>query len=149
MGNRLDNDKLSGRELAFCREYVRLWDGAKAAVSAGYKERQAAWRAAKILQKPAAQQEIRRLCAAAVAGFGGDMAALADGEEILRFLTAVMRGEVRDGKGAEEGAGALPKVSERTKAAELLGRNQRLFGGSAGRDSGECVVRILGEGDLQ
>lgn len=145
----MDNEKLSERELAFCREYVRLWDGAKAAVSAGYKERLAAGRAAKILQKPAAQQEIRRLCAAAVTGFGGDMAALADGEEILRFLTAVMRGEVRDGKGAEEGAGALPKVSERTKAAELLGRNQKLFGDKSVRDTGECAVRILGEEELR
>lgn len=144
----MDSEKLSERELAFCREYVRLWDGARAAVAAGYKERLAAGRAARILQKPAAQQEIRRLCAATVTGFGGDMAAMADGEEILRFLTAVMRGEVRDGKGAEEGAGTLPKVSERTKAAELLGRNQRLFGGNTGRDSSECAVRILGEGDL-
>lgn len=148
MDNRLAN-KLSEREMAFCREYVRLWDGSKAAVSAGYKERLAAGRAARILQKPAAQQEIRRLCTATVAGFGGDMAALADGEEILRFLTAVMRGEVRDGKGAEEGVGMLPKVSERTRAAELLGRNQRLFGDKGGRDNGECVVRILGEEELK
>ncbi len=141
----MDEMSLSRRERAFCRAYVKLWNGREAALAAGYKPRLAGLRAEKILLKPAAQQEVCRLCAAAVLGDSGEQA---DGEEILRFLTAVMRGEVRDGKGVDGGEGALPKVSERTRAAELLGRNQRLFGTSGGGSAGEYAVRIIGEDEL-
>ena len=52
--------------------------------------------------------------------------------EIMQFLTEVMRGEVQDGKEPQP-----PKVSERTKAAELLGKSQRIFSekGKGGKQS--------------
>ena len=49
--------------------------------------------------------------------------------EIMQFLTEVMRGEVQDGKEPQP-----PKVSERTKAAELLGKSQRIFSEKAAKE---------------
>ena len=69
---------------------------------------------------------------------------VAEPEEILQFLTEVMRGTVSPQR--EE----KPKVSERTKAAELLGRNQRLFSETKGlrQEQPRCVVHIWGEDEL-
>jgi len=61
--------------------------------------------------------------------------------EIMQFLTEVMRGEVD-----------APKVSERTKAAELLGRGQHIFSEKAekNKEAGKALeVRIWGDEDLQ
>lgn len=142
---------LSERQQRFCKEYVACWDEQEAARRAGYKERMLDYWGRRNLRDEAVQQEIKRLCAAAVCGFGGEVNGLADGEEILMFLTAVMRGVVRDGKNATDGSGGnLPKVSERTKAAELLGRNQHLFSEKGGRgDEQEFAVRILGAEELR
>ncbi len=66
--------------------------------------------------------------------------------EIMQFLTEVMRGEVQDGKEPQP-----PKVSERTKAAELLGKSQRIFSEKATKEkaaSNLLEVRIWGEEDL-
>lgn len=74
--------------------------------------------------------------------------------EIMQFLTEVMRGEVHDRHETQKGGEVLvrldaPKVSERTKAAELLGRSQHLFSDKA-KEAGKALeVRIWGEEDLQ
>jgi hypothetical protein len=86
----------------------------------------------------------------------GKISGVADSVEILQFLTEVMRGEVRDSRSlVDKSSGGIvevadpPKVSERTKAAELLGRNQHLFS-DKGKNGVErkCVVRIFGEDEL-
>ncbi|MBQ8654390.1 MAG: terminase small subunit [Clostridia bacterium] len=53
-------------------------------------------------------------------------------DEVLETFTRIMRGEVTDtvirkGKGGEETVQVPPKVSERCKAAELLGKRFGLF----------------------
>ena len=58
---------------------------------------------------------------------------VADQQEVLEFLTSVMRGEktepllVLDGEGKQKVVNAIPPVQARTKAAELLGKRYRLF----------------------
>lgn len=58
---------------------------------------------------------------------------VADQQEVLEFLTSVMRGEktepllVLDGEGTQKVINAVPPVQARTKAAELLGKRYRLF----------------------
>ena len=58
---------------------------------------------------------------------------VADQQEVLEYLTAVMRGEktepllVLDGEGKQKVVDAIPPVQARTKAAELLGKRYRLF----------------------
>lgn len=60
---------------------------------------------------------------------------LASPQEVLRYLSAVMRGEAPPpcGDWGEEGPPpkALPTAAERMKAAELLGKRYRLFCESA------------------
>ena len=48
-------------------------------------------------------------------------ARIADASEVLRYLTSVMRGEVKDQFDLD------PSLQDRTKAAELLGKGYRLF----------------------
>lgn len=58
---------------------------------------------------------------------------VADQQEVMEYLTAVMRGEktepllVLDGEGTQRVVDAVPSVQSRTKAAELLGKRYRLF----------------------
>ena len=58
---------------------------------------------------------------------------VADQQEVMEYLTAVMRGEktepllVLDGEGKQKVVNAIPPVQARTKAAELLGKRYRLF----------------------
>lgn len=58
---------------------------------------------------------------------------VADQQEVMEYLTAVMRGEktepllVLDGEGTQKVIEAPPNVQARTKAAELLGKRYRLF----------------------
>lgn len=58
---------------------------------------------------------------------------VADQQEVMEYLTAVMRGKktepllVLDGKGKQKVVDAIPPVQARTKAAELLGKRYRLF----------------------
>ncbi len=73
--------------------------------------------------------------------------------EIMQFLTEVMRGEVHDRHETQKGGEVQvrldgPKVSERTKAAELLGRSQHLFSDKAQNTGKTLAVRIWGEDDL-
>ena len=58
---------------------------------------------------------------------------VADQQEVMEYLTAVMRGKktepllVLDGEGKQKVVDAIPPVQARTKAAELLGKRYRLF----------------------
>ena len=58
---------------------------------------------------------------------------VADQQEVMEYLTAVMRGKktepllVLDGEGKQKVVDAVPPVQARTKAAELLGKRYRLF----------------------
>lgn len=131
----MGRDGLSEKERMFCAEVARGEDPEAAAVLVGYKERTAAALARRLMGEERILREVERVRA-------GQAAAE---EEILQFLTAVMRGEVQDG---EADGGKPPKVSERTKAAELLGRNQRLFSEKQ-REEGEAVVKIIGADELR
>ena len=58
---------------------------------------------------------------------------VADQQEVLEYLTSVMRGEVTepltvlDGDGYQKVIDASPSVAARNKAAELLGKRYRIF----------------------
>ena len=60
-------------------------------------------------------------------------AAIADAQEVMEYLTAVMRGEsrasvlARDMTGADHVIDKSPDERERTRAAELLGKRYGLF----------------------
>lgn len=97
----------------------------RAYIEAGYKARGNAAEvgASRLLRNPKVQERLATLAAEIEAN------AIADAEEIQRFLTAVMRGEVTeellDRFGQIQTLKATAK--ERIRAAELLGRAQGVF----------------------
>ena len=156
--------RLTDKQEAFCRKYVELGDALAAARAVGYGK----WRVAagRNMRSESVRQRIESLRRNQAANPAENMTGkaeedvlqnmpeganqadevreVAEPEEILQFLTEVMRGTVSPQR--EE----KPKVSERTKAAELLGRNQRLFSETKGlrQEQPRCVVHIWGEDEL-
>ena len=77
---------------------------------------------------------------------------VADQQEVLEYLTAVMRGKktepllVLDGEGKQKVVDAIPPVQARTKAAELLGKRYRLFTDKVELDA--TVEQVVFEDDI-
>ena len=77
---------------------------------------------------------------------------VADQQEVMEYLTAVMRGEktepllVLDGEGKQKVVDAIPPVQARTKAAELLGKRYRLFTDKVELDA--TVEQVVFEDDI-
>ena len=77
---------------------------------------------------------------------------VADQQEVLEYLTAVMRGKktepllVLDGEGKQKVVNAVPPVQARTKAAELLGKRYRLFTDKVELDA--TVEQVVFEDDI-
>lgn len=77
---------------------------------------------------------------------------VADQQEVMEYLTAVMRGEktepllVLDGEGTQKVVNAVPPVQARTKAAELLGKRYRLFTDKVKLDA--TVEQVVFEDDI-
>ena len=76
-----------------------------------------------------------------------DQPDIATPEEVLVTITQIMRGAMtetatRKGAGGEESVQLPPKVSERSRAAELLGKRYGLF---SERDAGEPRTEVAGQ----
>ena len=77
---------------------------------------------------------------------------VADQQEVMEYLTAVMRGKktepllVLDGEGKQKVVNAVPPVQARTKAAELLGKRYRLFTDKVELDA--TVEQVVFEDDI-
>lgn len=105
-------DKLTPKQKKFCDEYLKLGNATQAAKNAGYSEKTAYRTGADNLKVPhildyinARQEQIASKD-------------IADIEEIMKYLTDVMRGKIKDQFDLDA------SLSERTKAAqELLKRN--------------------------
>lgn len=104
--------KLTPKQKKFCDEYLKLGNATQAAKNAGYSEKTAYRTGADNLKVPhildyinARQEQIASKD-------------IADIEEIMKYLTDVMRGKIKDQFDLDA------SLSERTKAAqELLKRN--------------------------
>lgn len=108
----MPKDKLTPKQKKFCDEYLKLGNAIQAAKNAGYSEKTAYRTGADNLKVPhildyinARQEQIASKD-------------IADIEEIMKYLTDVMRGKIKDQFDLDA------SLSERTKAAqELLKRN--------------------------
>ena len=108
----MPKDKLTPKQKKFCDEYLKLGNATQAAKNAGYSEKTAYRTGADNLKVPhildyinARQEQIASKD-------------IADIEEIMKYLTDVMRGKIKDQFDQDA------SLSERTKAAqELLKRN--------------------------
>lgn len=104
--------KMTVKQKRFCDEYLICGNAAEAARRAGYSEKTARAIGGENLTKPAILDYIRQRQKQI------ESEKIADIAEIMQYLTAVMRGEVKDQFDLD------PSLTERTKAAqELLKRN--------------------------
>jgi phage terminase small subunit len=102
------DEKLTPKQKRFCEEYLKSGNATEAAKKAGYKETSCRVIAAENLSKPAISAYIKRRLDEQEA------AQVADSNEILKFYTAVMRGEVKDQFGMDA------SLSDRLKAGDSL-----------------------------
>ena len=123
--------KLTLKQKRFADEYIISGNATDAAKKAGYSEKTANRIATENLSKPVIKlyidQRIKEL----------DDKKIAKQEEVLQYLTSVLRGESESAIVVVEGCGdgyseartvkKTPDEKERLKAAELLGKRYRIF----------------------
>ncbi|KOP29491.1 terminase [Exiguobacterium sp. BMC-KP] len=118
---------MTPKQQRFCDEYLIDLNATQAAIRAGYSEKTAAVIGVQNLTKLNIRSYIDERMKSKTT------ALIASQDEVLEYLTGVLRGEekgtvlVGQGQGFQIVSKETPTVSERTKAAELLGKRYRLF----------------------
>lgn len=100
--------KLTTKQKKFCEYYLQIGNASEAARRAGYSEKTAPSVGAENLRKPQIHQYI------AERQEKNDKEMIADSNEVLRFYTEVMRGNIKDQFGLEA------SLSDRLKAGDSL-----------------------------
>lgn len=119
--------KLTAKQQRFCDEYLIDLNATQAAIRAGYSKKTAYRTGADNLMKP----QIKSYIDARMAEKESEL--IADQDEVLKYLTSVMRGGslssvlARDEVGADQVIEKPPDEKERLKAAELLGKRYGLY----------------------
>lgn len=123
--------KLTAKQQRFCDEYLIDLNATQAAIRAGYSSKYANTNAPKLLQITA----IKALLAQRMAEKESRL--IADQDEVLKYLTSVLRGQSRASVVVVENTGDFmsearemekaPDEKERLKAAELLGKRYGLY----------------------
>ena len=132
---------LNDREKLFADEYIKLGNAYQAALNAGYKESTAKesskWINPETLKNPNEKErkkfkpEVREFIDKRMAEKESQL--IADQDEVLKYLTSVLRGEsyssvlARCEDGSEDVIEKQPDEKERLKAAELLGKRYGLY----------------------
>ena len=136
--------ELSPKQKRFCAEYIKNHaNAAKAYALAGYSETGANGNAAKLRARPEVQEYIRELVEAQ------EQADVADADEVLRYLTKVMRGEhessmlvtVGTGSGKTKAVSVTkkPEEKEQLEAAKTLAKIHGLLTNKVELNGGMCV----------
>lgn len=115
--------KLTEKQKRFADYYIELGNAEEAAKRAGYSAR---GNTTKLLQNTTIREYIQQRLAEK------DKERIASQDEILSFLTQVMRGEVTEripvvGKDFFEMIDNTPSIKDRVKAAELLGKRYAMW----------------------
>lgn len=123
--------KMTAKQKRFCDEYLIDLNATQAAIRAGYSERTANRIATENMSKPV----IKKYIAERMAEKESEL--IADQDEVLKYLTSVLRGESQSEVVVVEGQGdgfsrakniqKAPDEKERLKAAELLGKRYGLY----------------------
>lgn len=123
--------KMTAKQKRFCDEYLIDLNATQAAIRAGYSENTARVIGAENLSKPALKSYIDQRMAEK------ESALIAKQDEVLKYLTSVMRGETQSEVVVIEGTGEgcseartmqkAPDEKERLRAAELLGKRYGAF----------------------
>ena len=139
--------KLTAKQQRFCDEYLIDLNATQAAIRSGYSERTARAIGNENLTKPDIKEYIEQRMAEK------EKALIADQDEVLKYLTSVLRGKSKSteivvegtGEGCSEARTILKEPSEkdRLKAAELLGKRYGLYTDKIEMDADtELVISI-------
>ena len=122
---------MKDRQRRFADEYLIDLNAEAAAVRAGYSPRYARGNAYKLVARSGIKEYIEKRMAEK------ESELIADQNEVLRYLTGVMRGESTSEEIIVEGIGGgrskarklekTPSEKDRLKAAELIGKRYGLF----------------------
>ena len=137
---------MTEKQKRFCDFYIETGNAKEAAIRAGYSEKTAKQIGQENLTKP----DLRAYIDERLAELKNERTA--DAQEVLEYLTAVMRGEYKEATliGVGEGAQAVVDIDvsakDRLKAAELLGKRHALFTDKVDLQTGDIVIKV-GEWD--
>ncbi len=139
---------MTPRQRKFCDEYLISGNATDAAIKAGYSPKTAKSIGQRLLTfvdlKQYIETELDKIHSAKIA----------DAEEVMKYLTAVMRGEHTEeipllcGDGCQELTQKEVGAKERLKAAELIGKRYGLFTDKVGLEGAVPVV-IMGDDQLE
>lgn len=101
---------LGQKRTVFCQEYIKTNNGTQSAITAGYSPKTATSQASRLLMNV----NIKAYIAAVQDRIQSDR--IADIDEVMQYLTAVMRGEKKDQFDLDA------SLSDRTKAATELAK---------------------------
>lgn len=146
-------DKLNDRQRRFADEYLIDLNAERAAIRAGYSKRYARGNAYKLVANECIKEYIKKRMDEK------DKELIADQDEVLKYLTSVLRGESLSTEIVVEGLGngvseartmdKTPSEKDKLKAAELLGKRYGLYTDKVETDIDmELNISIdYGEGD--
>ena len=114
--------KLTEKQKRFADEYIISGNATQAAIKAGYSKKTANRIATENLSKLVIKNYIDERLAKL------ESKRIANAQEVLEYLTGVMRGDEKEEVMTEEGVSYRePSVKDKLKAAELLGKRHALF----------------------
>ncbi|MEA5002406.1 MAG: terminase small subunit [Christensenella sp.] len=119
---------MTDRQKRFCSEYLKDLNATQAAIRAGYAPKYADRSASNTMKNEEVRAEIQRALDAV------DKNNIAQAEDVLEYLTKLMRGEIYEEKivideetGDEMVLRQPVKVADRTKAAEHLAKHHKML----------------------
>ena len=123
--------KMTAKQRRFCDEYLIDLNATQAAIRAGYSKRSAK----QIGEENLSKHDLKKYIESRMAEKESEL--IADQDEVLKYLTAVMRGKTQAEVVVVENIGDFrseartmqkaPDEKERLKAAELLGKRYGLY----------------------
>ena len=118
---------LTLKQKQFADEYIRPGNAYQSAINVGYSEKYAKARSHKMLENVGINQYIDDNLEII------QKESIAEADEIMRYLTRVLRAEEKEeilvyvGDGMQEIQTIRPSAKDRIKAAELLGKRYRMW----------------------
>ena len=137
---------LTIKQKRFADEYIISGNASQAAIAAGYSKKYAAQNTDKLLKNTKVKSYIAERMAEL------DSKKIAKQEEVLAYLTSIMRGEqqektlVGEGMGEQRIADIDVSAKDRIKAAELIGKRYSMWTEKVDVSGG--VVFIMGDDDV-
>ena len=139
---------MTARQKRFCQEYFIDLNATQAAIRAGYSEKTAYSMGQQLLKKLETkkyiEQQLKQI----------KTEKIADAQEVLEYLTSVMRGEQKEqvalltGEGVQDLVQKDVSAKDRLKAAELIGKRYALFTEKV-ELQGETTVQIVDDIPVQ